>query len=69
MAKPPSADEARARADKIRKGLQETWKDIQEAYEKRDDKVLGYPSWDTYCKAEFGTCYDTKRQHAGCAGV
>src|SRR5271166_4687559 len=49
--------EARALTDKIKKGLQETWKDIQQAYEKRADKVIGYPSWDAYTKAEFGSCY------------
>jgi hypothetical protein len=54
-----TADDARALTDNIKKGLQETWKLIKEAYEKRADKVIdgGYPSWDAYCKAEFGTCY------------
>jgi hypothetical protein len=52
-----SYDDARALTDKIKRQLNDTWKDIQEAYRKRADKVLGYPTWDAYCKTEWGTCY------------
>jgi hypothetical protein len=52
-----TADEARALTDKIKKGLQATWKDIQKAWDERADRLLGYSSWDAYCAAEFGSCY------------
>jgi hypothetical protein len=57
VSKPFTVDDARALTDKIKKGLQETWKDIQKAWDERADKILGYSSWDAYCAAEFGSCY------------
>ena len=50
-------DEARQLTDKIKKGLTDTWELIKEAYKKRADRVLGYGSWDSYCRAEFGSSY------------
>ncbi len=55
--KPLTPDEARTLTDKIKRQLDSTWKLVKEAYTKRADRVLGYGSWDRYCRAEFGTCY------------
>lgn len=52
-----SYDEARKLTDKIKVGLSDTWKLVKEAYQNRADRVLNYPSWDEYCRAEFGTSW------------
>ena len=49
-----TVDEAHTLTDKIKQRLDETWKLIAEAYKKRADRVIGYPTWDSYCKA--GDC-------------
>lgn len=46
-------DEARTLTDKIVKRLDGTVPFIKEAFERRADKVLGYPNWNAYCDAEL----------------
>lgn len=51
-----SADEARARAERIRDGIRAmaSWADdVRTAWLHRDDRVLGYPSWSDYLHGEF----------------
>jgi hypothetical protein len=51
-----NVSEARARAERIRQGVQAlvTWRaDVLEAWIRRDDAVLGYPSWSDYIHGEF----------------
>lgn len=51
-----NADEARARAERIRQGVRAlvAWRgDMVEAWLRRDDRVLGYPSWSDYVHGEF----------------
>ncbi|QOC89858.1 hypothetical protein [Micromonospora craniellae] len=48
---------ARARADRIRKGLIDYLETVEEfalAFERRDWQVLGHDSWEAYLAAEFG---------------
>ncbi|SCL43200.1 hypothetical protein GA0074692_6761 [Micromonospora pallida] len=48
---------ARARAERIRRGLQEWLETVQEialAWERRDWEVLGYATWDDYVDQEIG---------------
>ncbi|MEU8264935.1 hypothetical protein AB0C02_30515 [Micromonospora sp. NPDC048999] len=50
-------DVARARAERIRQGLQnwlETVQEIALAWERRDWAVLGYATWEAYVDTEFG---------------
>ena len=51
-----NADEARARAERIREGVRVLveWRhDVVEAWARRDDQVLGYPTWSDYVHGEF----------------
>lgn len=51
-----NADEARARAERIREGIRAmaSWADdVRTAWLQRDDRVLGYPSWADYLRGEF----------------
>jgi DNA invertase Pin-like site-specific DNA recombinase len=45
---------ARALTDQIKVGIEATWQLVAEAYLKRADQALGYPSWDAYVIAEVG---------------
>ena len=56
-AEPAELSEAAARkiTDKIKRSLDVTWELIAEAYRGRADQGLGYPTWDDYVGAEFGT--------------
>ena len=53
----PSAEEARARADRIRSGMRvlaEWRQDVIAAYAARDWDTLGYDTWDAYIDGEYG---------------
>ncbi|MEV6504845.1 hypothetical protein AB0M61_01825 [Streptomyces sp. NPDC051642] len=53
----PNAEEARARADRIRSGMRvlaEWQQDVIAAYAARDWDALGYETWDTYIDGEYG---------------
>jgi hypothetical protein len=53
----PNADEARARADRIRSGMRvlaEWQTDVITAYAARDWEALGYETWDAYLDGEYG---------------
>lgn len=52
-----TAEEARARADRIRSGMRvlaEWQQDVIDAYAQQDWEALGYQSWDAYLDGEFG---------------
>lgn len=49
-----TALEARALTDGIRVDLESVWQLVVEAYTRGAHSALGYASWDSYCKAEFG---------------
>ena len=48
--------EARQLTDKIKRGLDTVAADIKKAHKVRAWRVLDYPNWDAYCRAEFGHC-------------
>lgn len=50
----PAVDAARSRADRIKAGLSNIAPLVREAYEKRDWQTLGYATWDSYIRSEFG---------------
>lgn len=57
IAQPSTAEEARARAERIRSGMRvlaEWQQDVIAAYAKDDWRTLGYASWDAYLDGEFG---------------
>lgn len=57
IAQPSTAEEARARAERIRSGMRvlaEWQQDVIAAYAKDDWRALGYASWDSYLDGEFG---------------
>lgn len=47
--------EARELTDSIRVQMENLWEAVIEAYQRNAHKVLGYPSWDDYCRSEFGS--------------
>jgi hypothetical protein len=55
-AEPAELSEAEARnlTDRIKANLDVTWQLVAEAYRECAHAALGYPSWDSYVKAEFG---------------
>lgn len=53
----PAAEQARARADRIRSGMRvlaEWQQDVIAAYAARDWDALGYETWDAYIDGEYG---------------
>lgn len=52
-----STEQARRLTDRIKIALDGTWHLIVEAYESRAWSVLGYESWDAYCKSEFSSAH------------
>lgn len=54
VALPAETSEARERARQIRSGLDVVWPLLIEAYRLRDWEALGYDSWTSYCREEFG---------------
>ena len=47
--------QARELTDRIRVSLDGLWALVVEAFQRRAHAALGYPSWDAYCNAEFGS--------------
>ena len=50
-----TASQARELTDRIRVTLDGLWGLVIEAFHGRAHAALGYPSWDAYCNAEFGS--------------
>ena len=50
-----TASQARELTDRIRVSLDGLWALVVEAFQRRAHAALGYPSWDAYCNAEFGS--------------
>lgn len=53
----PETGQAQERARRIRAGLESVRtliEEVEAAYANRDDRALGYKSWDLYVKGEFG---------------
>jgi hypothetical protein len=51
-----SVDEARALTDRIKRNLDADYELVIEAYQRRADVALGYPSFDVYIIREFKEC-------------
>jgi sirohydrochlorin ferrochelatase len=47
-------EEARDHTDRMRHHLDAGWQMFIEAYQRRADLALGYPSWEAYCNNELG---------------
>ena len=52
--RPEQVQAARERADAIRTDIDETWQRLEEAYNAKDHVTLGYVTWATYVRSEFG---------------
>ena len=50
-----TSSQARELTDRIRVTLDGLWDLVIEAFHGRAHAALGYPSWDAYCNAEFGS--------------
>ncbi|MDV3134109.1 hypothetical protein [Mycobacterium sp. 29Ha] len=53
--KPLTKAAARALTDEIKRDAEVLWEKIAQAFTERAWAALGYPSWDGYCAAEFGS--------------
>jgi hypothetical protein len=51
---PLTRHEARALTDSIRRSVERTWSQLEEAHERRAWVALDFPSWESYIVAEFG---------------
>lgn len=51
---PFTREEAREHCDRMRQHLDAGWQMFIEAYQRRADVALGYPSWEAFCNNELG---------------
>ena len=51
----PAVQQARAHSGRIVRALNDLAALVQEAWDKRYDRVLKYKSWQAYCTGEFGS--------------